>query len=120
MKKSLRGVGFFRELPYGDQNGDSLENAVAKASLENIDRIISYLKSGVAGAVAPGISRDFLSPRHEIIGSLALRTDGEFLWPSDLAHYVEKYRVGLPVAFLKHMEINDWQVPVVDTSALEL
>jgi hypothetical protein len=120
MKKKLRGVGFFRELPYGDQNGESLENGVAKVSLENMDRIISYLKSGVAGVVAPAISRDFLSPRHEIIGSLALRTDGEFLWPSDLAHYVEKYRVGLPEDFLRHMEMNDWQVPVVDTSALEL
>jgi hypothetical protein len=107
-------------LSYGDPNGGSLENAVATASLENIDRTIAYLKSGVAYVVAPGLSRDFLSPTHEIIGSLSLRTDGEFLWPSDLAHYVGKYRVGLPGEFLKHMEMNDWQVPVVDISTLHV
>jgi hypothetical protein len=118
MKNKLREVGFFRELSYGDQNGESLESAVAKASLENIERIVSYLQSGVAGVVAPRISRDFPSPRHEIIGSLALRTDGEFLWPSDLAHYVEKYRVSLPADFLRHIEMLDWQVPAVDISAL--
>lgn len=118
--KQLRKVGFYRELSYGDENGDSLQTAVAKATLENFDRVGSYLSAGIPCVVAPGISRDILSTGHEVIGSLALLTDGEFLWPSDLNHYVGKYRVALPADFLRHMEMNDWRVPAVDLSALDV
>jgi hypothetical protein len=113
-------VGFFRELSYGDQFGASLKEAVSKFSGADISKVDFYLKSGVAFVVAPGISRDILSENHGIIGSLALLTDGTFLWPSDLAYYVEKYQTDLPRELLMHMEANDWKIPAVDVSMLEM
>ena len=38
-------------------------------------------------------------------------TDGEWIWPEGLAHYVEKHDVRLPDAFIGTMEKNSWLVP---------
>lgn len=119
MRKLIR-IGFFRELPYGEFSGENLRCCIFQLHSDNLERVISYLKSGVVCVVAPGLSRDVLSAGHEIIGSLALRTDGVFLWPGDLSYYVEKYRVSLPRTFLEHMSANNWTVPTVDITALEL
>ncbi len=56
-----------------------------------MEEILAYLRSGTLFVVAPGISRGYLSAGREIIGALVLLTDGKFIWPSDLAYYVEKY-----------------------------
>lgn len=82
--------------------------------------VLSYLKSGVSFVVAPGLSRDVLSSELEIIGPLALLTDGKFLWPSDLVYYVERHWVELPQEFLEYMAVNSWKVPAVDVSVLEI
>ncbi|EJZ17373.1 hypothetical protein NE852_12940 [Rhizobium sp. Pop5] len=118
--KQLKRVGFFRELPHGDPEGPSLKHFSAAVALQENARIVSYLRSGALFIASPGLSRDVLSDEHPIIGSLALWTDGTFLWPSDLSHYVEKYSVGLPREFIKHMEGNAWTVPAgIDIFSLE-
>jgi hypothetical protein len=116
----LISVGFFKELPYGDQFGASLKEVISKFSGSDIGKVSSYLKSGVAFVVAPGTSRDILSGHDEIIGSLALLTDGIFLWPSDLAYYVDNYQIDLPSELMMHMKANDWRVPAVNISMLEM
>lgn len=116
----LTSIGFFKELPYGDESGVSLIDSVSKFSEKEYAETLSYLKSGVPFVVAPGLSRDRLSAKREIIGSLSLLTDGKFVWPSDLAYYLEKYRVELPNDFFNHMKRNDWRIPPVDIAALEM
>ena len=117
---SLISVGFFKELPYGDETGGSLNECRSKFSGEHMEEILSYLKTGVLFVVSPGLSRDYFSPSHEIIGSLSLLTDGVFIWPSDLGFYVEKYRVDIPLSFYLHMKKNDWKIAPVDISRLEM
>jgi hypothetical protein len=114
----LISVGFFNELSYGKGSGESLNECRSKFSEENIEEVLLYLKAGIPFAVAPGLSRDYLSSSHEIIGSLSLLTDGIFLWPSDLAYYVEKYQVSIPPSFYLHMKNNGWKVKFVDVSKL--
>ena len=116
----LISIGFFKELPYGEKFGTSLKEATSKFSGADIGKVSSYLKSGVAFVVAPGISRDILSGNNEIIGGLALLTDGIFLWPSDLAYYVENYQIDLPSELVTHMKANDWKIPAVNVSMLEM
>ncbi|BEU70315.1 hypothetical protein ACI2S3_24955 [Ralstonia nicotianae] len=116
----LIGVGFFKELPYGSELGGSLVECTQKFSGRFQTEVLSYLKSGVSFVVAPGLSRDVLSSELEIIGPLALLTDGKFLWPSDLAYYVERHRVELPQEFLEYMAMNSWKVSAVDVSILEI
>jgi len=113
-------VGFFRELPYGDDEGPKLKESLFNFSGADVDHVIAYLKSGATFIVSPGVSRDHLSNDHEVIGTLVLLTDGKFLWSSDLAFYVQRYRVSIPSLFLAHMEINGWRMPSVDISTLEM
>jgi hypothetical protein len=38
-------------------------------------------------------------------------TDGEWIWPEGLAHYVERHNVVLPDEFVETMRRNSWKVP---------
>jgi len=38
-------------------------------------------------------------------------TDGEWVRPQGLAHYVERHRVCLPDEFVETMRVNCWRVP---------
>jgi hypothetical protein len=38
-------------------------------------------------------------------------SDGEWLWPEGLAHYVERHSVRLPDEFIQTMRSHSWQVP---------
>jgi len=40
-------------------------------------------------------------------------TDGEWMWPEGLAHYVECHNVMLPEEFVESMRTNQWRVPDV-------
>lgn len=120
MKKQLKHIGFFRELPYGNPEGLSINSSFLELPLDKKTKIVSYLRSGAACVVSPGLSRDVISVERNIIGSLSMLTDGVFLWPSDLAYYIEQYSVSIPQEFLQHMECNAWIVPVdIDIHSLE-
>jgi hypothetical protein len=41
-------------------------------------------------------------------------TDGVWVWPEGLAHYVVLHRVNLPATLIETMETNLWIVPPVD------
>jgi hypothetical protein len=38
-------------------------------------------------------------------------TDGVWVWPEGLAHYVETHAVRLPNEFIDHMRVQGWRVP---------
>jgi hypothetical protein len=38
-------------------------------------------------------------------------SDGEWVWPQGLAHYVERHAVFLPDGFIEAMQSNDWRPP---------
>ncbi|WP_327210458.1 hypothetical protein [Rhizobium leguminosarum] len=121
MKKQLKRIGFFRELPYGGPEGLSINSSLSEFSLEKKVKVISYLRSGTACVVSPGVSRDVISSERDIIGALSLLTDGVFLWPSDFPYYFEKYSVGIPQEFLEHMEQNVWVISTdINIQNLEL
>jgi hypothetical protein len=39
------------------------------------------------------------------------QTDGCWIWPQGLAHYVEHHSIFLPDEFVEAMRVNDWKVP---------
>ena len=104
--KNLSRVGFFKELPYGDSDADSIFEAKGKLKTDNIDEICNYLLRGVLLIMSPGMTKDFFSLDGKIIGSGKILTDGEWAWHSDLSYYVRYYAVNLPNPFLQHMRKN--------------
>jgi hypothetical protein len=84
-------------------------------------RILAYLRSGHVYAAYKGFSScRFLllcrSSRPDL-GSCDL-TDGEWVWPQGLAHYVERHAVFLPDAFIEAMRSRGWRTPPREASRL--
>lgn len=115
----LRRVGFFNELRHGDKDGPSLREAVAKAAQPDEGKLVAYLRAGKVYIATPGITRDVLQEKGQVIGPPNMTTDGVYLWPADLAYYVETYHAKLPEDFVAHAKANGWTVPEVDTAALQ-
>jgi hypothetical protein len=77
-------------------------------------RVVHYLQSGPVVETYFGFS----TCRFGCAGSRGSgeRWDGKFLWPQGLDHYVQHHAVGLPEAFLRHMEESAYVVPAVDST----
>jgi hypothetical protein len=74
------------------------------------DKIIAYLKGGLPIAHYLGYSSCRFKcgiDEHEL-GSADL-SDGEWVWPEGLFHYVEKHNVKLPDEFVARMRAKGWQ-----------
>jgi len=77
------------------------------------DRIVAYLREGVVVRRAFGSSACRFMDCRLSLGSADL-TDGLWMWPERLEHYVTDHAVQLPEVFVETMEGNGWRVPTVD------
>ncbi|BCS31392.1 hypothetical protein TBR22_A05930 [Luteitalea sp. TBR-22] len=77
-------------------------------------RILRYLGSGVTALQYRGFSYC----RFGCGGLKGTRdfTDGTWVWPEGLSHYVRWHGVSLPEAFVAHMAAHDFTVPIDDLS----
>jgi len=120
-KRRLLPIGFFSELRHGRKDGPRLGDSLEPSAEANEPLVVRYLRSGHVLMASPGVVRDVLDADRAIVASLSILTDGTYAWPSDLAHYVERYHVRLPQAFLAHAAETGWQVPSpIDVSSLQL
>lgn len=112
MVTALKPVGFFREVRERlgeDVSGlPSLQDAVRPAGHADEDRIVAYLEEGVCLAACAGVMPDVLAPSAGVMTSSDFLTDGVWLWPGELAHYVDTHHVALPIEFAADMRRNGW------------
>jgi hypothetical protein len=107
----LRGVGFWR-----NRSGSWLPHPayLVDEAWETADRgrIVQYLRDGIEQSVYLGYSycRFAGGPPREQMGCSDL-TDGAWVWPEGLWHYVERYAVRLPNEFVDHMRGNNFRIP---------
>lgn len=97
----LREVGHFRELAVGVPDGPSLYDAMQPTAHPDEALLVSYLRGGSVLATTGKAVDDVVSGA-PAVAALALCTDGQWLWPADLAHYVERYHVRLPDELVAH------------------
>jgi hypothetical protein len=104
------GVGY-----WGDSEG--LSDLPCPQSLvrtgwqaHDLDRIAAYLRGGHTFAVWCGLAFCRFTGCGQVIGSRDL-TDGEWVWPQGLEHYLLQHGVCLPDAFVATMRVNRWEVP---------
>jgi hypothetical protein len=107
----LRTVGFFREMEDASGDEPSLADAVGGLDPEIKERVAHYLRGGAVLLAYFNLSEDVLDDARLPIGPAEIRTDGEWVWPSDLAYYVERYGVGLPSEFVGHLAEKRWEPP---------
>ncbi|MEU6106547.1 hypothetical protein, partial [Streptomyces flaveolus] len=115
---SDRFIGEFRELEHGRPDGPSLHAAVRDEGDQDEQFLARYLSAATIVSMSGTAVHDVLSPGREFIGALSLLTDGQWLWYSDLAHYVERYHVILDERFMQHARNQDWIPPQLTPAEL--
>ena len=105
---NLKTVGYYKEMPHGRETDPSIFDFIHKESSKKIKKICHYLEQGTTFIVTPGSVNDIIKPENGIIGVPNAYTDGEWLWPGDLAYYVRTYALKLPDDFVETMHKNMW------------
>jgi hypothetical protein len=115
----LKPVVQFREFPFGTAADPSMRECMAPQPWEHQDLVLEYLRSGYVlarplGADLPdwfdrtARANPLVEGRRE--GGATPMTDGVWLWPAGLIHFVEKYNVRVPNEFVEHAAKNRWRV----------
>jgi hypothetical protein len=112
-------AGFFRELPHGLPDGDSLREAVSGGEGQDEEKLLNYLRGNTVLAATAAMVDDVLDPQETAVAPLELVTDGAWVWPRDLAYYLERYHVALPLQFLLQIELHNWVQPQLTAQDLE-
>ena len=116
MKWDMKDVGFWKVPKRGGYwSGDNLPDPTTLVDPEwekdNRDKIIAYLKAGKPICAYMGYShcRFNCGIPDPNMGDSDY-SDGTYVWPQGLAHYIEKHNVKLPDDFVSHMKVKNWQV----------
>lgn len=73
--------------------------------------VLSYLRTAPIYLIGLGVARDLLQDPSPVVGSLTIRTDGQWAWQDYVAGYYEKYNLPLPELFFTHMRNSNWIPP---------
>ena len=98
----LRAIGFWNG-PYSPDGWPDIEDFIdPEWDVDERDFVLAYLNHGVLARVYMGYSTCRLCGKAD--NGDSEYSDGTFVWPSGLAHYVESHAVRLPREFVKHAE----------------
>ena len=112
----VRWLGRFREFSGVDED-PLMSESVDVLSTNEAFVIARYLRAGLDLIDVMEIKPDVLDGS-QVAETASVLGDGEWMWREDLAHYVEKYRVGLDLEFLP--SIVRWPEPVSETAMLTI
>lgn len=116
----LRKAGFFRELRHGDPNGPSLPDARERIPPIERPRIAGYLRGGSVLASTGRAVGDWFETSNTAVAPMNIRTDGVWVWPGDLAFYVERYGVAVPEELVAFMASRSWVAKVLTEEELQV
>ncbi len=116
---TLHLEGFFREMEHAKQDLPSVHERVGALDPSVKTALVAYLRAGADVAMAPGLATDIVDPSAGSAGAQGILTDGEWVWPNELAYYVERYDIAPSDEFVAHARSNDWRVPEIPTERLE-
>ncbi len=102
-------LGRFREIS-GCSDDPPITDAVGVISEDKASAVGAYLRSGLGLIDVMEILPDVIDGSL-IRESASILGDGNWIWRADLAHYVEKYCVGLDPYFLESMVLVSEHVP---------
>src|SRR5713101_707910 len=79
------------------------------------ERLVAYLRAGHGCRTYLGFSacRFECRDKYRVLGNCDL-TDGEWVWPVGLSHYVDRHAVMLPDEFIASASARGWKVPPKD------
>jgi hypothetical protein len=102
----------FREQDPADPRAPLMMDHVGELRADDAADLAAYLRSGVVVAAVPMALTDVLGEDRHHVPAPHLLTDGEYVWRADLPYYVERYRVGLPADFVRHVSGSKYTISV--------
>lgn len=110
----LSTIGYYNEMPHGQAQDPSMREFIKQEDPEQVEAICHYLRQGTMLVASPGETTDVLDPEKGFSGTASAYTDGKWVWPGDLAYYVETYLLRIPDDFRETMIENNWENPIRD------
>ena len=111
----ITSVGYFREMVDGSPNDPSIKDYIDKGNDSIIDKVCTYLNSGIPLIVSPGKVLDIIDETKGSAGSPSILTDGKWAWSGVLSYYVKNYGLLLDSEFVDTMMANDWKIPILES-----
>ncbi|MFE0464033.1 YrhB domain-containing protein [Kitasatospora sp. NPDC058965] len=115
---AARSLGYYRELMPGEAQAPTMLTFLRANPTEDDPALCSYLRAGTPLVATTTLTSCCLTPTNRPLGSWALLTDGTWLWPGGLAHYVEQHHLRLPPDFVRHAHRHGWTPPYVGAQRL--
>ncbi|HEX7308800.1 hypothetical protein [Lentzea sp.] len=109
----------FRELSSREANAPSLRDGVSRGDSGIRERIAEYLDRADLLSVTTEPTYDVLADEEVEIGRYGTRTDGVWIWPFDLSHYVRTYNISLPAEFVEWAAGLNWMPPAVSDERID-
>ena len=113
---NITSVGYFREMVDGSPNDPSIKDYIDKGNDSIIDKVCTYLNSGIPLIVSPGKVLDIIDETKGSAGSPSILTDGKWAWSGVLSYYVKNYGLLLDSEFVDTMMANDWKIPIRESN----
>jgi hypothetical protein len=123
----LKPVVRFREFPFGTAQDPSMHEAMSARPWQDQEHVLDYLRSGLILGVTLGADlTDWFDPPHRanpwiearVVGGTTEMTDGTWFWYAGLIHFLGRYNVRVPEAFVHHAARQNWRVPKAAVSAV--
>jgi hypothetical protein len=117
----MKCLGFYRELDAVGPNriyGEFILAVSGRGSIDSIDSVTKYLKSGYPVLDVMESTPDPLRPGHYVRGGASILTDGHWVWRFDLAYYVREHAVKLPEEFLTALVSANYVRPALELDEL--
>lgn len=107
----MQVVGLFRELTREKPAFlPSIIDAKGKLAAAQVSQVAAFLRRGVPVFDVMEATPDPFDPKTFLKGGPSLVSDGHWVWREDLAHYVERYQVGLPSQFIAHVQQSNGSI----------
>jgi hypothetical protein len=104
----LLPLGVFREFSDWSSDSPSIRDAIGAGPPPEVQRRLAfYLSQATSIRATMGRESDVIDGE-DVYLSTGLQSDGDWYWRGDLAHYVLKYNVQVPDAFIEHAASHLW------------
>ena len=104
----LKMVGYWNNFEaYHEDKYIWPQELVQDKPVENFDKIAKYLETGIPAIYWKGYSACRICGK--TLGTKCL-TDGTWIWPEKLEHYILEHNVRLPEEFIDHMKRCRWMI----------
>lgn len=106
----LIAVGYWNDKPF-EERFIYPQEVVSEKKLPDMLKLADYVAKGNSAIAWKGYSACRICDK--ILGTRCL-TDGAYIWPEKLEHYIVEHDIFLPQEFIDHAKNNKWQVKKTD------